>query len=475
MMEFLGRREELKQLITLKKKNSASFVVLTGRRRIGKSRLAEEFGQNYKFYSFSGIPPTNSHSSAISRKNFALQLEKYFYTPINYDNWYTMLIYLANQTIKEDSVILLDEIQWIAWKDQEFLSILKTVWDQYFKKNQKLVLIVCGSVSNWIEKNILSSTGFFGRVSLTIQLNELDLLECNIFWQNQQLISAYEKLQILAVTGGVPRYLEEIIASATAQENINNLAFNKNGMLFNEFDLIFHDLFGKRGDIYIKILSAITDQRLTREELGENIGLPTNGVFTEYLEDLEKAGFIEREYKWHLKTGLNQLKYSTYRIKDNYTRFYLKYIRANKRKISAARFKKSLISLNHYTQLIGLQFENLVLNNRHLIIKKLKINPAEIVNDGPYLIKGKKANKGCQIDYLIETKFNSLYLCEIKFSHEKINSKVITEVQEKIDCLQAVKNFSIRPVLIHACGVTQSVIENDYFAGIIDMSQFLQN
>src|SRR3990167_5897184 len=117
----------------------------------------------------------------------------------------------------------------------------------YFKKNQSLILILCGSASAWIEKNILSSTGFVGRISYRLTLEELSLSESNQFWTGKSAhISAYEKLKILSVTGGIPRYLEEIKPQLSAEENIKQMCFVKGGPLVNEFDEIFSDIFSKR-------------------------------------------------------------------------------------------------------------------------------------------------------------------------------------------------------------------------------------
>src|SRR5260221_22523 len=89
-------------------------------------------------------------------------------------------------------------------------SELNTV-SGFFKKNDQLMFIICGSVSTWIEENILSSTGYLGRVSLDLTLKELPLPDCVKFWgPHASRVSAYEKLKVLAVTGGVPLYLEHI-------------------------------------------------------------------------------------------------------------------------------------------------------------------------------------------------------------------------------------------------------------------------
>jgi hypothetical protein len=123
---------------------------------------------------------------------------------------------------------------------------------------------------------------------------------------------------------------------------------------------------------------------------------------------------------------------------------------------------------------MGLQFENLVLHNRELVWNKLKIDPMEIINDNPYLQRQTKNRKGCQIDYLIQSKFNILYVFEIKFSQEKIGCSVIHEVQNKIDRLERQNKFACKPVLIHVGGVTKDLLDSGFFAHIIDFNDFVE-
>ena len=143
-------------------------------------------------------------------------------------------------------------------KDPNFLGKLKSAWDQYFKKNDQLILILCGSVSSWIDENILSSTAFVGRISFTLNLEELSLQDCNKFWNKTGAkVSPYEKLKILSVTGGVPRYLEEIDPSQNAEFNIKQLCFKKGGILTTEFEKVFSDLFSSRSKIYKEIINCL--------------------------------------------------------------------------------------------------------------------------------------------------------------------------------------------------------------------------
>lgn len=249
---FYGRRDELRILEHELKKQSSSLVVIRGRRRIGKSRLIEEFGKDLNTLYFIGFPINEKTTIESQRNEFALQMAHALKMPtIKSEDWSELFWHLGQQTAKKQWLLVLDEISWIGSKDPDFLGKLKNAWDMYFSKNPKLMLILCGSVSTWIERNILSHTGFLGRVSVDLVLEELPLTECIQFWgKNKDRIASYEIFKVLSVTGGVPKYLEEIIPTKTAEENIYHLCFRSEGLLFREFEQIFSDLF-RPGAIFI--------------------------------------------------------------------------------------------------------------------------------------------------------------------------------------------------------------------------------
>ena len=474
---FVGRNAEIQELTDLQHKNSANLVVVQGRRRVGKSRLIEEFAKKQKFYSIAGIAPTKETKAQMQREEFARQLSEQLQIPkFNMDDWGDLFTFLAKNTEKGKVVILLDEISWMGSLDSTFLGKLKNAWDTQFKKNPKLMLVLCGSVSSWIEKNIISNTLFLGRPSLYMRLPELSVAECNEFWGTYRgRVSAYEKLKILSITGGIPKYLELINPNKSAEDNIRTICFSPNAPLLDEFERIFSDIFGERSIIYKKIIMRLVTGPATQEEILLSCGRGKTGDFSEYLRDLDTAGFVSRDFTWHLKDGKTS-KLSRYRLKDNYVRFYLKYIKPNKNKIEKGTFKKtSVTTLPAWESIISLQFENLVLNNDSSIIELLGVPSEEIVFSNPYFQKKTKKHPGCQIDLLIQTKFSCLYVCEIKFSRSEITTSVIDEVKQKISRLNIPKTFSYRPVLIHANGVNDAVIESGYFAKIIDFAQLLSD
>jgi AAA+ ATPase superfamily predicted ATPase len=472
---FIGRHAELQALKDLLGKKTASLVVIKGRRRIGKTRLIEEFAKGKNFIRFVGLAPTEGITAQSQRDEFSLHLSQQTSLPeIKTDDWSKLFSLLAEKTKRGQIIILFDEITWMAHDDPTFLSKLKNAWELYFSKNPQLILILCGSISAWIEKNILSSTGYFGRISKKITLHELPLNRCNQLLEEIGFKrSAYEKFLILSLTGGVPWYIELINRKYSALENIKNLCFEPDGILVNEHNYIFHDLFGSRGPVYEKITEFLAKQSSEYSDLVQGIHYSSSGTLSEYLAELIESGYVSRHFSWTIQTGKEKIT-SIYRLSDNYLRFYYRYILPKLTQIQSGKYSEIAVSsLPAWNSIMGFQFESLVLNNRRLIQKELRILPEEIVVDNPYYQRKTKRLVGCQVDYMIQTRMNTLFACELKFSQKELNTSIIQEVQQKIKNLQIPKNFSCLPVLIHVNGVSDEVIESEYFYKIINFTDLL--
>jgi len=357
-------------------------------------------------------------------------------------------------------------------KDTLFLSKIKMAWDNYFSQNTQLMFIICGSASSWIEKNILSSTGFVGRISHNMTLEELPITSVSKFWNNPN-ISKYEILKLLSVTGSIPKYLEEINPKISTEENIKRLCFVPGGLLVNEFEHIFSDLFMHDTRIYRSIVEVLASGPKTMSDISQIIGFSRSGKLSNYLKELELSGFLSYDYGWNLKTT-KESKIGLYRLKDNYLRFYLKYIATSLNKIKKESYLfQSLSALPGWNSILALQFENLVISNRLYVKNALGLNHNDILCDNPYVQRSTQNQEGCQIDYLIQDRFSSLYVCEIKFSKNLIGTEVIDQIQNKIIKLKAPKHLSFRPVLIHANGITDEVKFSQYFFRIIDFTDFI--
>ena len=473
--KFVGRQTELAQLKPFLDKKTASLLVIKGRRRVGKSRLIEEFAKNATFYKFTGLAPVKGVTAQAQRNEFARQLSEQLNLPLfETTDWGALFSLLGRVIDKSRIIILFDEISWMAHGDDTFLSKLKNAWEDHYKKNPRLILILCSSISTWIEENIITSTGYFGRLSWTMSLEPLPLKDCYAMLKSLGFnTTPHEIFKILAVTGGIPWYIEQMDGKLTADENIKRHCFTSGGVLVEDFDLIFHELFIKRDEIYKKIIMALSNSPIDYDTISTKTKYPKSGRLSSYLDDLIKAGFITKDETWSLKTGKALALYH-YRLSDNYLRFYLKYILPKMPQIQKKRIETLQWSIfSGWESIMGLQFENLVINNRFDLYQVLNINPADVIYDNPYFQTTTKKQLGCQIDFLIQTKLNTLYIIEIKFSKNPVGLNVIESVKEKINRLSLPKKMVCIPILIHVNGVSEPLAAENYFYSIVDFSSLL--
>ena len=472
---FVGREEQLNDLAALLRKKTPSLVTCRGRRRIGKSTLIREFARKAaRLLAIEGLPPRAGLSNRDQLRAFGQQLAQQTDIPdVELANWPQAFQLLASAVRNEWTVILLDEVSWLGGFDPDFPGHLKTAWDTMFRKHPKLVLVLCGSVSAWITDNILNNTGFVGRDSWDILLEELPLHDCNRFWGKAgERISAAEKLNLLSVTGGVPKYLEELDPGISADENIRRLCFQREGILFREFDQIFSDVFGKRAEAYKTIVESLAHGSRTVSEISAALGKERSGHMSEYVQDLVLGGFLARDAVFDPKTGRNT-RTDKYRLRDNYSRFYLRYVAPRRDNIEKGLLRGlSLDQLPEWDTVLGLQFENLVLNNVPSLIRLLRLGRTPLLAAAPYSQQATARKKGCQIDLLMRTK-HALYIVEIK--HRKsLDLSVVDEVREKVLCLPFDRRLSIRTALVYEGTLDPRVEAEGYFDFLIPFAQLLQ-
>ena len=280
MGNFIGREKELQSLEDLGQSGRAGLVVIKGRRRVGKSRLAQKFAENKRFLNFTGLAPIDSITAQDQRDVFASQLAQNLrLPPLTFKDWADAFLHISHNLGNKSTVVLFDEISWMGSKDPTFIPKLKAWWDLNHQSHPNLIVILCGSISTWIEKNIINSIAFFGRISLTIDLEPLSLPECGLFLKQIEFKgSGYESFKILSILGGIPWYLEQINPSQMADENIKRLCFEKNSILLDEFDRIFHDLFHDSGTIYKKIIYALESGMKTVSEIRQSLKLSKGGM-----------------------------------------------------------------------------------------------------------------------------------------------------------------------------------------------------
>ena len=477
MQDFIGRGDMLKRLEALWKKRTPSLITCRGRRRIGKSTLIEEFARRTadNFISIDGQAPGDGINNAAQLKSFAQQLSAQTSAPdVKLDNWLQAFKLLDNALPKSGrTVLLLDEISWLGGYDRTFVGTLKIAWDRLFKKHDDLVVVLCGSVSSWIAKNLLKSTGFAGRDSLDLVVDEIPLAECPAFWgEAGKRIALSEKIDFLSVTGGVPKYLEELDTSVSAEENVRRLCFTPEGLLFRDFEQIFSRMYGSKYEERKRLVKAVAYGSKSPVQIAEAIGIERNGHLVEHLDDLVLAGFLAKDENINPETG-KPSRIAKYRLRDNYLRFYLHHIEPVEREIRQGNFKFSGLSeLKGWETIKGLQFENLTVSNYRALLPVLGIDGANIKSAAPFRRDADGTERGVQIDLMIRTE-NCAYIVEVK-RRNRIEESVAVELDAKIRRLGLPSSVSVRTALVYDGEIASSLRTERKFDFLIPVERLFE-
>ena len=467
---FVGRERDLKDLESLWGRDHGVLVTCRGRRRIGKSTLVEEFAARSaeRFVCIEGLPPRKGMTDAAQRRRFCEKVAEYSgKEPRAADTWALAFAQL-DEIIPPGrrTVVLLDEISWMGGYNPDFAGYLKEAWDRRFRKHPNLVFVLCGSVSAWIAENILESTGFVGRDSLDIELKELPPHQClQMLGPAGARMSVREAVDLLSVTGGVPKYLEDVRPELSVDENVRRMCFMPRGILFREFDETFSGVFGRKAAVRGKILRMLAGGPKSAAELAKAEGKTPNGSYARALKELRMAGYAAGDGGLNPQTG-EPLREERFRICDNYARFYLRYIEPRRRMIEDDLFEfSSLEQLEGLEAMFGLQFENLVLNNLRTLFPLLGLEESLVLSAAPYCRRATSAGPGCQIDLLIQTRRMAMAV-EIKRRRE-IGHEIVDEMDAKVRRLKVAPGLSVRTALVYEGRLSPSVPADRYFDFIV--------
>ncbi len=445
---------------------------------MGKSTLIERFAEvsGARFLRIEGAKPNKNTTDEDERKSFAFQLTSQTGAEDSCpSNWLNAFIRLSRE-IDDNvrTVVLLDEVSWMGCFDHTFSATLKIAWDSHLKKHSNLVFVVCGSVSTWIRDNIIDNKAFYGRRSLDIVVPELPLSECVKFWGDKVgCVSEREILDMLAVTGGIPRYLEELNPSLSCEENLRRMCFVPNAPLRVDFDDMFTDVIAKQPRLSAKIIRELVSGPKSITELSGVIGVEKGGDISSAISQLEESGMVAALGGKNPKTGAD-IREKKYRIKDNYSRFYLKYIEPVKEMIDSDAFAFSgLGQFPGWDADLGYQFENLVVNNFRELLPELHLQGVMVKSAAPYVKKGsrKTGEAGCQVDLLVQTA-SSVYVVEIK-RKAHIEYDVIDEIKEKCRHVPRPRDVSLRTALVYSGELAKSVVAAGYFDAIVPFARLI--
>ena len=360
----------------------------------------------------------------------------------------------------------------MGYFDPTFPEVLKVAWDNMFSRRSRLVLVACGSVSMWIKRNLVDNGAFAGRRSYDFVVPELPLKECVKFWgRRMSHEDLTEVLDVLSVTGGVPKYLEEVKSVLSASENIRRMAFIPKSVLASDFEETFRDVMTGDSSSRVGILRALLKGPLNVSELAAKLGKERNGHLSDSLEELLEAGFVGLDEGVNPETG-KPVQETRYRLRDNYARFYLKYIEPKLPIIQRGGYAfTSLEQLPEWDIVKGLAFENLVVNNFRELLPRLGLDRSLVVSAAPFRKGSAERGTGVQVDLLLQTN-RSVYIVEAKRRNE-IKHSVIDEVDEKVSRIRHRRGVAFKTALVYDGGLAPTIEADGYFDAIVDIREIM--
>jgi len=427
-MGLVGREPENLILKAALKSKNPELIAVYGRRRVGKTFLIQHVYEGNFIFELSGMLNGTLKQQLT---NFYLTLKKKskgLIPPVNWlEAFHQLRDYIDSSALKDKKVIFIDEFPWLDTRKSGFLAAFDNFWNSYASKNKNLVVVICGSAASYmIQKIINNKGGLHNRITNKIQLLPFNLKETELFLiQNNVQLTRYDILQLYMTMGGIPYYLEKMSPGESVAQNIDRLCFTKDGILRTEFKNIFTSLFEMphNHESIIRIL-ANGRKGLTRNEILKKMKTTTGGGISKTLLELEESGFIEK-YSPYRGT-----KDALYRLIDEYSLFYLKFIENSRLSKSGAWL--GLHATQPYKIWTGFCFESVCIKHVEQIKEGLKI--AGIISTyGSWISKDSK--QGAQIDLLIDRNDNVINICEMKFYNSAftIDKKYAGEISNKIN------------------------------------------
>ena len=463
----VGRKREIALLKECYKSAKSEFVVVYGRRRIGKTFIVNEsLSKNFVFH----VTGIFGQPRAEQIKNFHTAMQKWFDAdllakcgakkcPKDWMETFNLLERLLTATPKPKrckKVVFFDELPWMDSQRSGFISALEHFWNHYAAWTHDIILVVCGSAASWIVDKVINNRGgLHNRLTRLIHLQPFSLAETEQFLKSKGFRwNRYDIAQCYMTMGGIPYYLDNIPLDAISfPRAIDQMFFSQDGMLKEEYNMLYKSLF-TNSNVYEAIVEQLAKKKMgmALSELSDTSKILWGGHLTEYLENLERCGFI-RKYNAY---G-NKKKGTIYQLTDLYTLFYLQFVKDNVSTDGA--YWQTMIDSPGRRAWAGYAFEILCLSHIEQLRDALGFSSVNC-SVSAWKTYPTEEHDGAQIDLVIDRRDQIVNLCEMKFSTAKyaIDAKYEEELRNKISAFKAETktNSALHLTMVTTYGVKQN-------------------
>ena len=443
---FIGRARELKSLNSLYDSGKFEFVVLYGRRRVGKTELINHFIAQKPAIYFMGV----ESNAKQNLENFSKSIIEYasgITAETTFASFQVALETVFKLSEKERIILAIDEYPYIARASKSLASTLQLLIDKY-KDSSKMMLILCGSSMSYMEDHVLSyKAPLYGRRTAQIKLLPFDFEETCCYFKKY---SATDKALAYGIIGGTPQYILQMNDKLSIEENIKNTYLNPSSSLYEEpTNLLKQEV--REPAIYTAIITAIATGASRMSEISNKVGEDTN-VCSTYLKNLLTLGIIQKETPYGEKSS----KKSIYSIEDNMFRFWYRFVPENTSLIARGAtdlvYKRIEPQLSTY---MGKVFEEIC---KQYLWKLLLTEKSPVFFSSLGRWWGSDPIRKCQaeIDIMGEEDKNTALFAECKWTNEKVDLGVLETLIQRSELFYYTKKHYY---LFSKNGFTKGCIE----------------
>ena len=411
---MVGRHKELDDLAEYCRSSKAELICVYGRRRVGKTYLVENAFDGSFAFSATGSEDKRGRTQMRVFHN-ALR-DHGCHERAMPDDWFDAFrrlrdILEADAVVRSREgrrVVFLDEFPWFATKRSDFLYAFADFWNGWASKQDDMAVIVCGSATSWIIKNLFENTGsLYNRVTRQVYLAPFNLHETEQMLESLRLgWSRDAVLQCYMVFGGLPYYLNMLDRRKSLAQNIDALCLDLRAPLRREVPHLMEATLGE-SPLHREILRVLSASKMgvRRKDLVARLAAGNSGTLKRALDDLEKCGYI-RKYK----NRYERRRPTVYQLIDPFLLFSFRFIEGG----DQASWQ-SFSGTQAYYAWRGNAFEIACLCHIRQLKHAIGISA---VHTECFPWMSSKSDPGAQVDLVIERADRVTNLCEMKYTDE---------------------------------------------------------
>jgi len=419
---FINRTRELELLNKLYKdtEKEGQFIVLYGKRRVGKTELIKHFSRNKPhFYYLASRVAARDQLNTLSSV-LADYLDEPFLKNSPFVNWRDLFTFLGKkmQTNKTPQVLVFDEFPYLVEGDAGMSSYFQYGWDECLKQT-KTLLILSGSSISMMRKHALAySAPLYGRRTSQWFLEAFSFQEAKQFYASTDFEKTFS---FYAIAGGVPGYLKQFNSQNSLWENIQDKILRKGTLMNSDPELIIAEEL-QEPQHYLTILKAIGSGRTKFGEIISVSNLASN-IVAKYLGVLMQLKWVRRDVPV-TEDPLNSKK-GSYVLADSYFRFYYSFIFPNLTALESMQSDLFLKNIqDRFPYFVSKIYEDTTAEFIQTAIREKKL-PA-------FYELGRWWDKNTEIDLVGLNKYdNAILFVETKWNTQPIDVDVLDNLQKK--------------------------------------------